>query len=62
MFELTLAGAEDYLVNRGVLAAGVPVELGELPGGVSATVIAVRVPSTGGGIRRQAGAATAARA
>ncbi len=39
MFELTLESAPGYLVRRGVLRAGSPIVVAELPGGVSATVI-----------------------
>ncbi len=47
MFELTLQSAPGYLVGRGLALAGEPIELAELTGGVSATVISARVPSTG---------------
>ena len=47
MFELTLASAPGYLVRRGLALAGEVIEVAELPGGVSATVIAARIPSTG---------------
>ena len=47
MFELTLANAADYLVRRGVAAPGEAIEVVELPGGVSATVISARNASTG---------------
>lgn len=47
MFELTLASAPGYLVRRGLAPADAAIELAELPGGVSATVIAARVPVTG---------------
>jgi tRNA A-37 threonylcarbamoyl transferase component Bud32 len=47
MFELTLNNAAGYLVRRGIASADAAIEVGELPGGVSATVIAARVPSTG---------------
>ncbi len=47
MFELTLANAAEYLVRRRVVAAGVAIEVAELPGGVSATVIAAEIPATG---------------
>ncbi len=47
MFELTLASAPAYLVRRGLARAGEFVEVAELPGGVSATVIAAVVPSSG---------------
>ena len=47
MFELTLESAPGYLVRRGLAPVGEAVEVAELPGGVSATVISARVPSTG---------------
>lgn len=47
MFELAVANTAEYLISRGVVAEGVAIEVAELPGGVSAMVIAVRVPSTG---------------
>ena len=47
MFELTLASAPGYLVLRGLAAAGDTIEVAELPGGVSATVISAQVPATG---------------
>ena len=47
MFELTLENAAAYLVERGVVAPGATVEAAELPGGVSATVIAASVAATG---------------
>jgi len=47
MFVLTLENAVAYLVARGVVAPGATVEVCELPGGVSATVIAVSVAATG---------------
>lgn len=47
MFELTLANAAEYLVCRGIASADMAIEVAELPGGVSATVIAARVPATG---------------
>ncbi len=47
MFELTLQSAPGYLVGRGLAPAGEPIGLAELTGGVSATVISARVPSTG---------------
>jgi 5-methylthioribose kinase len=45
MFELTLASAPGYLVRRGLAPAGAPIEVSELTGGVSATVIAARSPA-----------------
>jgi hypothetical protein len=50
MFELTLASAPGYLVRRGLALAGEEIEVAELPGGVSATVISARVPSTGSAV------------
>lgn len=47
MFELTAANAPDYLARRGIAPAGLGIEVAELAGGVSATVIAARIPSTG---------------
>lgn len=47
MFELTLASAPGYLVRRGLAAPGETIEVEELKGGVSATVISARVHSTG---------------
>ena len=47
MFELSLENAVGYLVGRGVVSPGEAVEVAELPGGVSATVIAATVPATG---------------
>ena len=47
MVELTLENAAAYLVSRGVVARRHAVEVVELPGGVSATVIAARAPATG---------------
>ena len=47
MFELTLANAAEYLVGRGVAPSGATIEVVELPGGVSATVIAASVAATG---------------
>lgn len=47
MFELTLASAPGYLVLRGLAAAGDTIEVAELPGGVSATVISAQVPAAG---------------
>jgi 5-methylthioribose kinase len=47
MFELTLASAPEYLVRRGIAPAGEAIEVAELVGGVSATVISARIPSTG---------------
>ena len=41
-FELTAGSAAAWLVSHGLLAANVPVEAEELPGGVSAVVVAVR--------------------
>lgn len=49
MFELTLENAAAYLVDRGVVAPGATIQVSELPGGVSATVIAAHVPTTGDG-------------
>jgi 5-methylthioribose kinase len=46
MLQLTLANAGEYLARRGVVAAGQSIDVEELPGGVSATVIAARVPAT----------------
>ena len=50
MFELTLASAPGYLARRGLAPAGEAIEVTELPGGVSATVISARVPSTGSAV------------
>ena len=50
MFELTLASAPAYLVRRGIAPAGEAIEVAELAGGVSATVISARIPSTGAGV------------
>jgi len=47
MFELTLENAAAYLVERGVVPPGTTLEVAELPGGVSATVIAAHTPGTG---------------
>ena len=47
MFELTFESAPDYLVSRGLAAVGESIELAELAGGVSATVISARLPATG---------------
>lgn len=47
MFELTLESAPGYLVRRGHAPAGAEIEVAELAGGVSATVISARIPSTG---------------
>ena len=47
MFELTLENAAAYLVERGVVTRGTSLEAVELPGGVSATVIAAHAPTTG---------------
>lgn len=47
MFELTLENAFAYLVERGVVARGTAVDVFELPGGVSATVIAAHALATG---------------
>lgn len=47
MFELTLENAAAYLAQRGVVPPGTTMELTELPGGVSATVIAASVPPAG---------------
>jgi 5-methylthioribose kinase len=47
MFELTAANAPDYLVRRGIAPAGRGIEVAELAGGVSATVVSARIPSTG---------------
>ena len=47
MLQLTLANAGEYLARRGVVAAGESLDVEELQGGVSATVIAARVPATG---------------
>ena len=43
MFELTLENAADYLVRRGIARTDAAIEVAELPGGVSATVIAAQV-------------------
>ena len=50
MFELTLASAPGYLVRRGLAPAGEAIEVAELPGGVSATVISARISSAGGAV------------
>ena len=50
MFELTLATATGYLVGRGLVPPGTSIALAELTGGVSATVISARIPSTGGAL------------
>jgi len=47
MLELTRANVVEYLVTRGVVPADATVDLDELPGGVSATVIAATVAATG---------------
>ncbi len=47
MFQLTLGSAPGYLVERGLAPAGAAIEVAELTGGVSAAVIAARIPSTG---------------
>jgi fructosamine-3-kinase len=47
MFELTLESAPGYLVRRGLAPADAEIEVAELTGGVSATVISARIPSTG---------------
>ena len=47
MVELTLENASAYLVERGVVPPGTTLEVAELPGGVSATVIAASVAVTG---------------
>ncbi len=47
MFELTLENAAAYLVERCLVAAGAPIDVAELPGGVSATVIAAQSAATG---------------
>jgi hypothetical protein len=47
MFELTPETAVDYLVQRGHVPAGADAQVEELPGGVSATVVAVTVPAVG---------------
>ena len=47
MFELTLENAAAYLVERGVVARGMSLDVVELPGGVSAMVIAAHAPATG---------------
>lgn len=47
MFELKRENAAAYLVERGVVPAGAAIEVAELPGGVSATVIAASVTATG---------------
>lgn len=46
-FTLTRDTAAPYLVRRGLVPADVAIHVDELPGGVSAAVIAVRVPATG---------------
>lgn len=46
-FELTVENAAAYLVRRGLVPAGAEVTVEELPGGVSASVIAARVDGTG---------------
>jgi tRNA A-37 threonylcarbamoyl transferase component Bud32 len=45
-FELTADNVIAYLVRRGVLSHGVRARVGELEGGVSATVLTVRAPGT----------------
>jgi len=45
-FELTSDNVVAYLVGRGVIPAGTGARVGELAGGVSATVLAVRAPGT----------------
>ena len=50
MFELTLASAPAYLVRRGLCPPVRAIEVAELTGGVSATVIAARIPSTGAAV------------
>jgi len=47
MFELTLENAAAYLVERGVVPPGETIEVAELPGGVSATVIAASIAASG---------------
>ncbi|MEO5634941.1 phosphotransferase [Gaiella sp.] len=47
MFELTLENAAAYLVERGVVPRGAAIDVAELPGGVSATVISASVAATG---------------
>ena len=42
-----MENAAAYLVERGVVPPGTTIEVAELPGGVSATVIAATVPATG---------------
>ena len=49
MFELALTNAQAYLVGRGLVAPGTPVDLVELPGGVSGTVIAA-TPAIGAAV------------
>jgi 5-methylthioribose kinase len=47
MFELTLANAAEYLVGRGLVPAAATIDVVELPGGVSATVIAAEAAASG---------------
>ena len=44
---LPLWSRPGYLVRRGLAPAGEAIEVAELPGGVSATVISAQVPATG---------------
>ena len=46
-FELTVESAPGYLVRRGLAPLHTEIQAEELSGGVSASVIAVRIPSTG---------------
>jgi len=50
MFELTLESAPGYLVDRGLASSAESVEVAELTGGVSATVISARIPSAGSAV------------
>jgi len=47
MFDLTLESAPGYLVGRGLASPAESIEVAELTGGVSATVISARISSTG---------------
>ena len=46
-FELDTGTAAEWAVSHGLVAGGAPIEVEELAGGVSASVIAVRAPSAG---------------
>lgn len=46
-FELTTDNVIPYLVGRGLAPAGAAIEVAELTGGVSATVISARIPAAG---------------